>query len=77
MANEIEYVIVERDKLNPQELGVVSASGPREAAQQALEWVSGLEGWESWELLERQTREVVAWASATEDGVALVVAGED
>lgn len=73
----VEYR-VERRGGHYEHVGSISARSPREAAEEALQWVGGLDDpWQSWTLVRVSDNQEVAWSSATEDGVALVFAESD
>ena len=68
-----DYVVRRTDGDEDHELGVYSADSVRAAAEEAARQVKEL-GWRSWELVPQSDRSyVVAWSSATEDDVVLMV----
>jgi hypothetical protein len=71
--HEIEYTVHRRDSPGNEFYGAIRAETPAEAAQEAAAIVGDL-GWTSWELRIRGTDSVVAWTSAAETDVAVVVA---
>lgn len=69
---EVDYSILRRDGQGHHELGTLSASSIRSAAEEAGQVAASL-GWEEWELVPTADRTHVVAYSSIEDGVVLVV----